>query len=89
MAHPFLSIVIPAYNESSRIGRTLERVTRCVDEQGWDAEILVVDDGSQDGTAQIVERWMERYPRLKLIKNNGNRGKGYSVRNGCCRRRVR
>jgi glycosyltransferase involved in cell wall biosynthesis len=77
-----LSIVIPAYNESARIERTLERVTACVAEQGWDAEILVVDDGSQDGTPQIVERWMERFPRLKLIKNNGNRGKGYSVRNG-------
>jgi glycosyltransferase involved in cell wall biosynthesis len=74
--------VIPAYNESARIERTLERVTACVAEQGWDAEILVVDDGSQDGTPQIVERWMERFPRLKLIKNNGNRGKGYSVRNG-------
>jgi len=82
MARPFLSIVIPAYNESARIGRTLERVTQCVDEQGWDAEILVVDDGSQDATAQIVESWMERYPRLKMVKNNGNRGKGYSVRNG-------
>ncbi len=82
MASPFLSIVIPAYNESARIERTLERVTACVAEQGWDAEILVVDDGSQDGTPQIVERWMERFPRLKLIKNNGNRGKGYSVRNG-------
>jgi glycosyltransferase involved in cell wall biosynthesis len=82
MAHPFLSIVIPAYNESARIGRTLERVTRCVEEQDWDAEILVVDDGSQDATAQIVESWMERCKRLKLIKNNGNRGKGYSVRNG-------
>jgi glycosyltransferase involved in cell wall biosynthesis len=82
MARPYLSIVIPAYNESARIERTLERVTSCVDDQGWDAEILVVDDGSHDATAQIVERWMERYPRLKLVKNNGNRGKGYSVRNG-------
>ena len=82
MSDAKLSIVIPAYNESARIEQTLGRVTWCVEEQGWDAEILVVDDGSQDATAQIVERWMERCPRLKLIKNNGNRGKGYSVRNG-------
>jgi glycosyltransferase involved in cell wall biosynthesis len=82
MDTPYLSIVIPAYNESSRIERTLERVTQCVVEQGWDAEILVVDDGSQDWTPQIVERWMERHPRVKLVQNHGNRGKGYSVRNG-------
>jgi glycosyltransferase involved in cell wall biosynthesis len=77
-----LSIVIPAYNESARIERTLERVMSCVDKQGWDAEVLVVDDGSRDHTPEIVERWMELYPRLKLVKNSGNKGKGYSVRNG-------
>ena len=82
MSHPKLSIVIPAYNESSRIEATLERVMNCVDAQGWDAEVLVVDDGSKDETASIVERWMDLYPRLHLIKNPGNRGKGYSVRNG-------
>ena len=82
MAHPYLSIVIPAYNESARIEATLERVMRCVAEQMWDAEVLVVDDGSKDETPAIVERWMEVHPRLHLIQNPGNRGKGYSVRNG-------
>ena len=82
MSHPRLSIVIPAYNESTRIEAALERVMACVDEQGWDAEVLVVDDGSKDNTSTIVAKWMERYPRLHLIKNPGNRGKGYSVRNG-------
>ena len=48
MATPQLSIVIPAYNESARIGQTLERVMACVERQGWDAEVLVVDDGSAD-----------------------------------------
>ena len=86
MAHPELSIVIPAYNEASRIDATLSRVLACVATQGWDAEVLVVDDGSTDETAEIVERWM-RLPggsngRLHLIQNPGNRGKGYSVRNG-------
>jgi glycosyltransferase involved in cell wall biosynthesis len=82
MASPQLSIVIPAYNESARIEGTLERVMSCVEQQGWDAEVLVVDDGSRDDTAEIIHRWMERYPRLHLIQNEGNRGKGYSVRNG-------
>jgi len=82
MAHPQLSIVIPAYNESARIEQTLERVMACVYEQGWDAEVLVVDDGSKDDTAAIVERWMVMHPRLHLVQNPGNRGKGYSVRNG-------
>jgi glycosyltransferase involved in cell wall biosynthesis len=82
MSHPQLSIVIPAYNESARIEETLDRVMACIETQHWDAEVLVVDDGSQDDTTQIVQRWMGRYERLHLVKNPGNRGKGYSVRNG-------
>src|ERR1700692_60384 len=82
MAHPQLSIVIPAYNESARIEHALDRVLSCVAEQGWDAEVLVVDDGSKDDTAAIVQRWMTKHPRLHLVQNPGNRGKGYSVRNG-------
>jgi glycosyltransferase involved in cell wall biosynthesis len=82
MAHPRLSIVIPAYNESARIQATLARVLDCVEARHWDAEILLVDDGSTDETVAIVQRWMVRHPRLHLIKNAGNRGKGYSVRNG-------
>jgi glycosyltransferase involved in cell wall biosynthesis len=82
MAHPQLSIVIPAYNESARIEDALERVMSCIAKQEWDAEVLVVDDGSKDDTAAIVQRWMTEYPRLHLIQNPGNKGKGYSVRNG-------
>ena len=82
VAHPLLSIVIPAYNECARIEGTLERVMGCVQKRGWDAEVLVVDDGSTDETVTVVQRWMERHERLHLIKNPGNRGKGYSVRNG-------
>jgi glycosyltransferase involved in cell wall biosynthesis len=82
MAHPQLSIVIPAYNESARIDDALDRVMSCIAEQGWDAEVLVVDDGSKDNTAAIVKRWRADHPRLHLIQNPGNRGKGYSVRNG-------
>jgi glycosyltransferase involved in cell wall biosynthesis len=82
MAHPQLSIVIPAYNESARIEHALSRVLSCVAAQRWDAEVLVVDDGSKDDTAAIVQRWMTKHPRLHLVQNPGNRGKGYSVRNG-------
>ncbi len=80
--HPDLSIVIPAYNESARIEVTLERVLSCADRCGWDAEVLIVDDGSSDDTVEIVQRWALRHQRLHLIKNGKNRGKGYSVRNG-------
>jgi glycosyltransferase involved in cell wall biosynthesis len=82
MSHPRLSILIPAYNESARIENALERVLNCVQDRGWDAEILVVDDGSTDDTVAIIGRWMEKHDRLHLIRNPGNRGKGYSVRNG-------
>jgi len=82
MSHPQLSIVIPAYNEAGRIEDALQRVTSCIAEKKWDAEVLVVDDGSKDTTAAIVQRWMTTHPRLHLIQNPGNRGKGYSVRNG-------
>ncbi len=82
MSHPYLSIIIPAYNESARIEAALDRVLTCIDEQNWDAEVLIVDDGSTDDTVAIVEHWMDFFPRLHLIKNPGNRGKGYSVRNG-------
>jgi glycosyltransferase involved in cell wall biosynthesis len=82
MASPELSIVIPAYNESARLEGTLKLVMGCIERQQWDAEVLVVDDGSTDVTTDIVHHWMEKNPRLHLIKNEGNRGKGFSVRNG-------
>jgi glycosyltransferase involved in cell wall biosynthesis len=82
IAGPRLTIVIPAYNEQARIEGTLERVLSCVRARKWDAEVVVVDDGSIDETLSIVQRWTTLDERVKLIKNDGNRGKGYSVRNG-------
>jgi dolichyl-phosphate beta-glucosyltransferase len=76
------SIVIPAYNESRRIVPTLNRVLTYLAEQGWDAELIVVNDGSRDDTAEIVRRFAEKNPMMGLLENPGNRGKGYSVRNG-------
>lgn len=76
------SFVIPAYNESARIRPTLDEALRYTKEQNWDAEILVVDDGSTDDTAVIVREYGKRHARVVLVENPGNRGKGYSVRNG-------
>jgi len=74
--------VIPAYNESSRIRPTLDALLRHLQEQKWDAEILVVNDGSADDTAKIVREYAQRHPEIRLLENPGNHGKGYSVRNG-------
>jgi dolichyl-phosphate beta-glucosyltransferase len=79
---PEYSIVIPAYNESARIGNALTQVLACVHKHGWNAEVLVVDDGSRDDTAAIVKAFSLQDPIVKLIQNPGNRGKGFSVRNG-------
>ena len=79
---PTYSIIIPAYNESERIALTLERVLAHVRDCNWNAEVLVVNDGSRDNTADIVRRYAEQHGNLALLENPGNRGKGYSVRNG-------
>jgi glycosyltransferase involved in cell wall biosynthesis len=79
---PIYSIVIPAYNESARLGATLERVLAYVHSRRWDAEVIVVNDGSRDNTAEIVRGFAAKDPALRLVENPGNRGKGYSVRNG-------
>ena len=79
---PELSIVIPSYNEEARLPRSLEKIRAYVAEHHPDAEVIVVDDGSKDGTARVVEQWQREWPALRLVPNGGNRGKGYSVRHG-------
>jgi dolichyl-phosphate beta-glucosyltransferase len=76
------SIVIPAYNEGARLGATLEKVLAYVRSQGWNAEVIVVNDGSRDNTAELVRGFAARDPVVRLVENPGNRGKGYAVRNG-------
>lgn len=76
------SIVVPAYNESARLGNSLEKILAYVQKRGWRAEILVVNDGSRDNTAEIARSFERLYGAVRLIENPGNRGKGYSVRNG-------
>lgn len=80
--HKHYSFVIPAYNESARIPKTLEAVVGCIRAHGWAAEVIVVNDGSKDDTAEVVRLFAERAPEVRLVENPGNRGKGYSVRHG-------
>ncbi|MCC6264452.1 MAG: glycosyltransferase family 2 protein [Bryobacterales bacterium] len=79
-----VSIVIPAYNEESRLPDTLDAILAFLSASArWtEWEILVVDDGSTDGTAAVAARFQNREPRINLLRNPGNRGKGYSVRHG-------
>lgn len=82
MTSPRYSIVVPAYNEAERLGSSLSRMLAYVAESRWSAEIIVVNDGSRDQTAAVVAEFASRNPIVRLIENPGNRGKGYSVRNG-------
>lgn len=81
-APPRYSIIVPAYNESRRISETLQNILGHLREQGWNAEIVAVDDGSQDDTSGIIREFAAANPEVRLICNPGNRGKGFSVRNG-------
>jgi len=81
------SIILPAYNESARIAGTLNRILVHATQCGWNVEVIVVNDGSTDDTAEMVRACAGEHPELSLLENPGNRGKGYSVRNGMLRAR--
>jgi len=76
------SIILPAYNESARIAATLDKILAHGTQRGWNLEVIVVNDGSTDGTAEIVRSYAAKHAVLRLLENPGNRGKGFSVRNG-------
>jgi dolichyl-phosphate beta-glucosyltransferase len=76
------SIVIPAYNEAERLGSTLDAVLEYLRSQPWIAEVIVVDDGSRDETAQVAQMFARQNSNVRLVRNEINRGKGYSVLNG-------
>jgi len=78
----YLSIVIPAFNEEKRLPHSLEAICRYMEERDFSFEIIVVDDGSRDGTARLVEDFAERHEAVRLVRNDRNRGKGYSVQHG-------
>ena len=81
-SEPFLSIVIPAYNEAARIGPTLERLREYVENSPYSLELIVVDDGSTDRTLSVVRQAAGALPGLQILSNGRNRGKGFSVRRG-------
>ncbi len=82
MADLFLSVVVPAYNESSRIGPTLEKILAYLRRQSYEAEIVVVDEGSRDQTSELVRALAASHPEIRLLGNPINRGKGAAVRQG-------
>jgi dolichyl-phosphate beta-glucosyltransferase len=77
-----ISIVIPAYNEESRLGSTLDRILDFIRRQGWSAEVIVVDGCSQDRTADLVRSYAQNHAIVRLLQIPSNRGKGYCVREG-------
>lgn len=79
---PWLSIVIPAYNEAARLPQTLRRIREYVVQTGMNCEVIVVDDGSRDGLLEALRHGPEQPLNLKLLRHEENRGKGYAVRQG-------
>jgi glycosyltransferase involved in cell wall biosynthesis len=77
-----LSIVIPAYNEEKRLPTSLDTILEFVNGRYEFVEVIVVDDGSRDGTAECVRQYAQTHPAVRLLQNPGNRGKGYAVRHG-------
>src|SRR5207237_5284581 len=81
---PRLSIVVPAYNEAARLNVTLPTILAYLNDTRGDAELIVVDDGSQDQTAAVAEKCVADAGAVKMrvIRYDQNRGKGYAVRRG-------
>ena len=76
-----LSILVPLYNEEEFVGLLLERVLEAPLPEGLRREIVVVDDGSDDGSAEVVEEIAKAHPNVvRLIRHGRNRGKGAAVR---------
>ena len=82
MKNIYLSIVIPAYNEGKKISATLSSMNEYLRKQDFSYEILVVDDGSTDNTADVVKKLEKKIVGLRLVANKKNHGKGYVVRQG-------
>lgn len=78
-----ISIVVPAYNEQARLPETIRRIHEYLAKSAWTFwEIVIVDDGSTDGTVEAVSAFAEASSNIRILRNPGNRGKGYSVRHG-------
>ncbi len=79
---PTLSVLIPAYNEAENIAELVERTARAFEELGVPGELVFVDDGSADGTGDVIESLQARYPWLRLIRHRRNRGLTVALQNG-------
>lgn len=75
-----LSVIVPAYNEEERLGKSLPVILEYLQKQPFTWELIVVDDGSRDRTSEVVEA--VQLPNVRVLKNTPNRGKGYSIRRG-------
>ena len=82
MNDPFISIIIPAYNEESRLAKTLRRVREYLDAQAYSYEVVVVIDGARDNTAAVAQKIAQDWPNLRVLENKENHGKGFVVRQG-------
>ena len=82
MARPYLSIIIPAYNEAKRLPITLIDIDKHLAKVDYAYEILVVNDGSKDNTAEVAQKMSANIKNLKVVDNHVNRGKGAVVRDG-------
>ena len=78
----FLSIVIPAYNEEQRIGISLEKILLYLKKQGYQWELIIVDDGSSDKTKELVLQKIAGQPHCLLLQSKINYGKGFSIKKG-------
>jgi dolichyl-phosphate beta-glucosyltransferase len=88
-ASPELSIIIPAYNEELRLPAALSQVSAYIRAGQRPTEVIVVDDGSRDRTADVANSFQNEIPCLRVLSNSKNRGKGYSVRRGMLEARGR
>ncbi|MBF8301981.1 MAG: hypothetical protein HW396_262 [Candidatus Dadabacteria bacterium] len=80
--NPYLSVIIPAYNEETRLGRTLEEIFRWLSNQPFAYEILVMCGDAKDRTDEVAEFYKAKLPHLRVVFERENHGKGYMVRKG-------
>lgn len=82
MRKEYISIIVPAYNEELRVPASIEKISAYLEGRFEQYEIIVINDGSTDGTAERVRELSARLGNIRLIENESNRGKGLSVRRG-------